>query len=178
MSDTSANTLEDLRYLVGTKIQQSIGGKEIDVHETEVTLEEMLGIVEVGETANFKDRQDTIFQPTHPFWEQWHSDIESTFEAQAKIEAAIASLKDDDILELPFIYENDDIVVPDVDVSQLNGYAEIGDVHTECTGCGEPIVAVSQFKPHGKTYKMVLEIDCHNCEKDETFVQQMTRWEK
>ena len=105
------NTLADLREIVAHKIDEAICGREIDIHENSIVLPEMLGIVEIGETATYKDIDDSILSPTHTVWDDWHSDISSEYEAREKVQAAITSLKNKGILELPYLYEDKLIII-------------------------------------------------------------------
>jgi hypothetical protein len=172
------NTLADLREIVAHKIDEAICGREIDIHENSIELPEMLGIVEIGETATYTDIDDSILSPTHTVWDDWHSDISSEYEAREKVQAAITSLKNKGILELPYLYEDKDIVEPQINYNMLRNQSTGKTIHVDCNSCGYSTTGTVSYSPHGNTYKMKLTVNCDSCEKRGKYVSQLTRWEK
>lgn len=172
------NTLQDLREIVAYKIDESICGREIDIHENDITLPEIIGVVDIGETATYDDIDGSILSPSHEVWDDWHSDITSEYEAREKIQAAVTALTNKNILELPYLYDDRDIVEPRVNYDMLHATSSANTVSIQCNSCGNLATGTVNYSPSGNSYQMKLNVTCRSCDEEGVYVSQFTRWEK
>lgn len=152
------NTLEDLREYVRKRLQDTLHGMEIDTFKNDVRIPHMLGITDVGDSHDPDVEDGTILDPSHTFWDDWHSDITSRYQAVEKVMAAIETLKEDDILSLTYPY-GEEAEILYVEVSDTSSETT---VPTECVNCGSSVSATVGATPT-RMYLLTLEVSCDEC---------------
>lgn len=152
------NTMVDLRKLVAQKMRAALHGREFDVLEEDISVEEMLGIFDVG--AKNTDFSGTLLDPDHEFWDAWYEDVYSIRSAESKIESAIRSLKADGHVDIVEPYGNEaDIIYVEVSVPQ----EQTGGA-TECPSC-KRVATVDRTFTQATFGQLTVryKLNCPNC---------------
>lgn len=168
--------LVDLERIVADKINDSICGSEIDIQENDVFLEEMIGVVDVSESVGDVDIEGSIISPEHSFWDDYNADVESCEDTRLEIEKSIRGLKKKGVLEMPYLYDDSDVVEPSINYDEFSYDSRCDYVMVDCIECDSSARGVVEYLPHGKTYKERLSVDCNSCGESGTFMSVFTRW--
>lgn len=166
--------MEDLRIEVAKRMKTALHGRQIDNYSTKIEIPQMLGIVGIDETASIEDKNGTILNADHHFWEEWHEDIISEYSVNKHVESAIRSLTADGHVSITYPYDEDsDIAYVEVDVPPQAGEPTFA---APCNGCGKTIQAdVSIEGYQAENYYVEMCVDCPDCGYSGTFETQLTR---
>jgi len=157
------NTMEDLKREVAYRLRDTLHGSEIDTLENDMpTLEQMLGIVPIGEEKEIGDIEGTILAADHDFWDLYYKDVLTTAAAKEEVESAIYLLRDDGVFNVSTPYGEE----AGIWYCEVSGIGDDNyDGHTtECVECGASIDADSELVRMGNAYKLRFEIDCPRCD--------------
>jgi len=167
------NTMEDLREEVAVRMRRAMHGQEIDTFESDVQIPHMLGITELGETHSTSDEEHTILDEEHEFWQDWHDDVVTGYVVTEKIETAIRSLREDNVLRITYPYGKE-AEIAYVEVDEIGRNANM-DNTTECTSCGERVTGDVSIEPSGSHYSIDMKLECENCGFSGVFSKILTR---
>lgn len=130
----------------------SIDGLHINNPE-DVTIDEMLGIMEVGTDRDYDNRKGTLLDPYHRFWNHYRKDIESGIDAEREISFAIHQLKENGTFKMisPEKAREDSGVF--IDIAPLGGRTGGISIEINQEGTGNAVLSVDTG---GGTYSTVL----------------------
>lgn len=163
-----SNTMADLRRECAELLRETLHGKEIDMMRNTVRLPHMLGVTPIGAIHSRRAEEGTILDVEHEFWQDFEEEITTRGQVKRRVESAVRSLREDDVLRMTHPYGEDaDIVYCEVDTMDERGKLSLT---TECAGCSETIDAqlslnydegVEEALNH---YYLQVDIDCPYCE--------------
>lgn len=154
--------MADLRDLVRKKLRNSVHGREIDTLEYGTPeLPHMLGIVPLGAISTETAEKDTLLDCNHPFWDDYHKEINTRNGAKTEVRTAMMSLRDDGIFRVTSPY-GDDAGILYAEVDSQN--SEPSTMETECAECGATIVAEPTLSMNYGRYRVTFTINCSVCD--------------
>lgn len=98
----------------------TIDGMHFDNPE-DVTIDEMLGVIEVGEDRDYDEREGTILDPYHHFWNHYRKDIMSGVDAEKEVQFAIHQLRNNGTFKMVSPEDADEDGGVFVDIAPLDG---------------------------------------------------------
>lgn len=184
-------TMENLRREVAVRMRNALHGREIDMskeHSKESgvvnkpNMSHMLGVTPLHEIHDPTHEKGTLLDPRHDFWDNYEYIIETRSHVSEKIETAIRSLQEDDIVNMTYPYgDESDTVYIEVDEDykprqHTQTSEREPDMRVQCQECGEVIRATGpSLRRVGNSYNLSVVIDCEHCEYSDVFEQGMVR---
>lgn len=153
------NTMADLREEVASRLRNALHGREIDMMERHVGLPHMLGITPIGKFHDPQVEEMTLLDTEHPFWQNYHKEVDGPDQAAQEIQTAIRSLKVDDVFRMTYPYGEEAEVVY-IEVDKLNRNRGMT---TDCHKCGETIDLDVNVPNDDLGYYFQAVIDCPHC---------------
>lgn len=152
------NTMVDLRRVVAQRMRNALHGREFDVLEEDISVEEMLGICDVNGDSPYIS--ESLLDPDHEFWDGWYEDVYSIRSAESKIESAIRSLKADGHVDIIEPYGDEaDIIYVEVEVPERTNTKAV-----ECPACNRVATVEQRFSNvTNSQLQTQYEMNCTNC---------------
>lgn len=164
------NTMDDLRQEVATRMRNAMHGREIDMFTERAEVPHMLGITPLGKTHDPRNEEQSLLDPSHHFWDEYHKDVQTMNKVNEEIQTAIRSLKKDDVFRMTYPYgEEAEIVYVEVD--------ELGrETDVPCLQCDSMKTDVTRkVEQSGNTYSSTLRVSCNECSFSGSFENRFVR---
>ena len=87
------NTMRELKHEVQSRLQH-LDGRYFESAST-VTIEEMIGVIEVGEEYHPDKIDGTLLDLSHEFWDEYVRDLNSEKAVREEVQVAIRLLRDE-----------------------------------------------------------------------------------
>lgn len=157
--------MEELERRVERLARQSIHGTCVD-DTSNVDVTQLIGVVDIGETATSADERGTILDPTKEFWSDWPSTVSTTVATRAIVTTAVQSLRERGVIR--FEEQDDGSVVILVEPSEI--------AHTtSCADCGGVARVTIEPVLVGNNYSLQLRADCCECSFSGVFEKTFVR---
>ena len=167
MTNSTENTMADLREIVGRHLHETLHGRTIDqMQAVTPRLPHMLGFTEMGETIKPSDWDDTILSGSHEFWENYDKAVTTDHSAESEVITAINTLSDDGRFKKTYPHgEEAGIAYVEVLHPDQWQFREPSPhiLQTSCQECSKPLTTQQRLCCNGNSYHIKVSIECESC---------------